>query len=228
MMLALATPKFVWYLMRGSGMVALVLFTMTTVLGVVGVSRWETSRWPRLVTGSLHRNLSLLALCFLGLHVATALVDQWVGLNWIGAVVPFVSTYRPLWVGMGVVAADLLLAVMATSLLRRHIGFTTWRFVHWGAWLMWPLAVAHAFGSGTDTTKGWGLVLALACVGVVVAAAIYRFANAAIARNRIATGTPATTLVTASSAPHRGDRRDRRDRGERGDDRRLVSSGRPR
>ncbi len=227
---ALATPKFVWYLMRGSGFVALVLLTLTTVLGVIGVSRWESGRWPRFVTASLHRNISLLALCFLGLHVATALIDQWVGLHWVGAVVPFVSTYRPLWIGLGVIAADLLLAVIATSLLRRHIAFAGWRFVHWGAWLMWPIAVAHAFGSGTDTTKGWGLVLTLACVGVVAAAGIYRLAMATMGSNQTASGSTAT-LVTSSSFSGRGDRNDRHGRGGRdddGNDRRLVSSGRPR
>ena len=42
-------------------------------------------------------------------------------------VVPFQSTYRPIWVGMGALTLDLLIAVMATSLLRRHISRRAWR-----------------------------------------------------------------------------------------------------
>lgn len=173
-MLAAATPKFDWYLIRGTGLVALVLFTLTIALGVTGVNRWTTTRWPRLVTAGLHRNLSLLAMCFLAVHVLSALVDSWVGLRWVGAVVPFVSTYRPLWVGLGVVAGDLVLAVMTTSLLRRHLSYRTWRFVHWGAWAMWPLAVVHTLGSGTDITGGWGLGVVAACVALLAAAAAWR------------------------------------------------------
>lgn len=177
MTLAAETPRFVWYLMRGTGLVALVLLSLTTALGVVGVRRWQSPRWPRLVTAGLHRNLSLLALCFLAVHIATAMVDSWVGLGWIGAVVPFVSHYRPLWVGLGVLAADILLAVVATSLLRRRLPYRAWRAVHWGAWLMWPLAVAHALGAGTDTGGGWGLGLCLACVGLVATAGAWRLSD---------------------------------------------------
>jgi predicted ferric reductase len=221
MLLALATPKFVWYLMRGSGFVALGLFTLTTLFGVLGISRWENARWPRFLTASLHRNVSLLALCFLAIHVTTALIDQWVGLGVIGAVVPFVSTYRPLWVGLGVLAADLLLAVVATSLLRRHIGYGAWRFVHWGAWLMWPLAIAHSFGSGTDTTSGWGLVAVLVCVAAVGLAAIYRVLVATLGGSEAAAPIPVAAAATGrrNATPAR-----RTDTG----DRRLVSSSRPR
>lgn len=203
---ALTTPKFVWYLMRGSGFVALVLFTLTTLLGVLGVARWENRRWPRLLTSSLHRNISLMALCFLALHVTTAIIDQWVGLKFIGVVVPFVSTYRPLWVGMGVLAADLVLAVLATSLLRRHLRYGAWRFVHWGAWLMWPLAVAHALGSGTDSTKGWGLVVVLACLGSVALAATFRVLSSAMSRTSPTAQTVQPLVATvhqpAGPVPH--------------------------
>jgi predicted ferric reductase len=228
MLVALATPKFVWYLMRGSGFVALGLFTLTTLFGVLGISRWENARWPRFLTASLHRNVSLLALCFLAIHVMTALVDQWVGLGFIGAVVPFVSTYRPFWVGLGVLAADLLLAVVATSLLRRHIRYRAWRFVHWGAWLMWPLAVSHALGSGTDTTSGLGLVAVLCCVAAVGLAGVYRVLTATLTRSGPATASipvPATTSRRGNPTPTR---RTGRTDATRAGDRRLVSSSRSR
>lgn len=176
---ALQTPLFVWYLMRGSGLVALLLLTLSVVLGVLGVSRWQSPRWPRLVTGGLHRNLALLTVCFLVVHVGTALVDGWVGLGWTGVVVPFLSRYRPLWVGAGVLAGDLLVTVVVTSLLRRRIGVRAWRFVHWAVWAMWPLAAAHALGAGSDATHGWGLDVCLGCIAAVVGAAGCRLAIAA-------------------------------------------------
>jgi len=181
-MLAVQTPMFVWYLMRGSGVVAFVLLSITMALGVVGVNRWRSTRWPRLVTSSLHRNLSLLAMCFLGVHVATAVLDSWVGLSWLGVLVPFRSHYRPLWIGMGVVASDLLLAVIGTSLLRRHIGYRAWRAVHWGTWLMWPLALVHMLGAGTDTGAPWSLAVTVACTALVAASLAWRLAGAARTR----------------------------------------------
>lgn len=174
MSIATATPLFVWYLMRGSGLVALVLITATVALGVVGVTRLKSPRWPQLVTAGLHKNLSLLAATFLAVHIATAVIDQWVGLGWIGLVVPFQSHYRPLWLGLGVLAIDPLIAVIATSLLRRHIPYRAWRLVHWSTWAMWPLAVAHGLGSGTDSHSGIGLGIELACIATVAAAAVWR------------------------------------------------------
>jgi len=173
-MIALETPKFVWFIMRGSGFVALVLFSLTVALGVVGVRRWQSVRWPRLVTAGLHRNLALVALCFLVLHVVTAGLDGWVGLGWLGAIVPFQSHYRPLWIGLGVIAGDLLLAVMMTSLLRRHLHYRVWHAVHLSVWLMWPLAIAHALGSGSDASSTWGLGLCVSCIALVTGAALWR------------------------------------------------------
>jgi predicted ferric reductase len=174
MIAAAGTPAFVWYLMRGSGLVALVLLSVTVALGVVGVKRWGSTRWPRIVTAGLHRNVSLLAVCFLAVHIITAVVDDWIGLRWFGVVVPFQSTYRPIWVGMGALTLDLLIAVMATSLLRRHISRRAWRLVHWTTWVLWPLALVHALGSGTDIGSGWALGVVVTCVAMVVVALVWR------------------------------------------------------
>jgi methionine sulfoxide reductase heme-binding subunit len=193
------TPRFVWFLMRGSGLVALMLFTLTVVLGVVGVTRLQSPRWPRLVTGGLHRNVALTASCFLFLHIATALLDSWVGLGWIGALVPFHSRYRPVWLGLGVVAFYLFLAVLASSLLRRSIGARMWRFIHWGTWLMWPLALTHALGAGTDTARGWGLGICVVCVASVCVASVWRIGSAS--RRRSAGRSPRPTSGGGVIAP---------------------------
>ena len=193
MIAAAGTPAFVWYLMRGSGLVALVLLSVTVALGVVGVKRWGSTRWPRIVTAGLHRNVSLLAVCFLAVHIITAVVDNWIGLRWFGVVVPFQSTYRPIWVGMGALTLDLLIAVMATSLLHRHIS----RLVHWTTWVLWPLALVHALGSGTDIGSGWALGIVVTCVAMVLIALVWRVRPAAARA-----GSPARSRLTApGSAP---------------------------
>jgi sulfoxide reductase heme-binding subunit YedZ len=208
-----------WYLLRGSGLVALVLFSLAVALGVVGVRRWRSVRWPRAVTAGLHRSMALLAVCFLGLHIVTAVLDRWVGLGWVDAVVPFRSKAMPLWVGLGTVAFDLAVAVVLTSLLRRHLGYRLWRTVHWGAWLVWPLALAHGLGSGTDTGSGWGLGVAVACLALVASAAVWRVAGDRGDRRRAAPAghaprvgpRTARAIIAAPTAPpvtnHTTDRR---------------------
>jgi sulfoxide reductase heme-binding subunit YedZ len=166
-MLASAAPKALWYLTRGSGVVTLLLLTTSVLLGIVTSMRWSSARWPRFVIEWLHRNVSLVVLVFLALHVGTAVIDGFVPLRWVDAVIPFSSAYKPLWVGLGAVAFDLLLALTITSLLRVRIGYRTWRLVHWTAYACWPVALVHSIGTGSDTTHGW--TLAIDAVVVVLA-----------------------------------------------------------
>jgi methionine sulfoxide reductase heme-binding subunit len=109
----------------------------------------------------------MLAVVFLGLHIITAVVDPYTSLGWATAVVPFASSYRTLWLGLGTVAFDLLLAVLLTSLLRAFVGHRAWRAVHWLAYASWPIAVVHGFGTGTDRLSIWLLALTTVCIGAV-------------------------------------------------------------
>ncbi|HEV3352438.1 MAG TPA: ferric reductase-like transmembrane domain-containing protein [Acidimicrobiales bacterium] len=176
MTLALGTSgsKALWYLTRGTGVVTLLLLTTAVVLGIVTSVRWSSPRWPRFVLEWLHRNISLVVLVFLAVHVATAVLDAFAPLRWLDAVVPFSSGYRPLWVGFGAVAFDLLVAVAVTSLLRVRIGYQTWRAVHWASYACWPLAVLHGSGTGSDTTQRWMLVIDAVAVALVAAAVFWR------------------------------------------------------
>ncbi|HYT26542.1 MAG TPA: ferric reductase-like transmembrane domain-containing protein [Actinomycetota bacterium] len=168
-----ATPA-LWYLTRGSGAVVLVLLTVTVALGVTTSVRWASPRWPRSVTEGLHRNVSLLVVAFLALHVATTVVDGYAPIGWLDAVVPFRSAYRPLWLGLGAVALDLLAAVAVTSLLRARLGRRTWRAVHWLAYACWPVALAHGLGTGSDTGRAWMLALDAVAVAAVATAVGWR------------------------------------------------------
>lgn len=168
-----------WYFTRASGAASLVLLTATLVLGVVDVGRWTSPRFPRFVTDALHRTVSLLVVVFVALHVLTSVLDTFAPVRLADAVVPFGSAYRPLWLGLGAVAFDLLLALVVTSLLRGRLGMGAWRFVHWTAYACWPLALVHGLGSGSDVRAGWMLWLSVGCTGVVAVAVLVRAGAAA-------------------------------------------------
>ncbi len=172
----MTNAKELWYLTRGSGAVALVLLTMSVALGVVVSLRTTTNRWPRFAINSVHRNMTLLAIAFVGLHVVTTVADGYAPIGLKDAIVPFASPYRPIWLGLGAVAFDLLLALVITSYLRSRIGARIWRGVHWLAYAAWPVALVHAFGTGSDARSLWFVVLGFASLGVVFLAVLLRVA----------------------------------------------------
>jgi methionine sulfoxide reductase heme-binding subunit len=159
-----------WYLTRGAGLVALLLLTASTLLGVLTAGRSRSERWPRFAVAALHRNLTLLAMVFVGIHVATTIADAYAPIGVKDVFVPFASQYRPIWVGLGALAFDLMLAIAISSALRRRIGYRAWRALHWSAYAMWPIALAHGLGTGSDARSGWMAMLSVACGAVVVLA----------------------------------------------------------
>ena len=172
--LASAGPSLYWYLTRSTGAVALILLTAAIALGVADVERWSTPRWPRFIVDSVHRNVSLLAMVFLLLHILTSVLDSFAPIALTDAVIPFLGTYRPFWLGLGAISFDLLIAVTVTSLMRQRIGFGTWRAVHWLTYASWPIALLHGLGTGSDVKATWLLALSIGCVLVVLAAVLTR------------------------------------------------------
>jgi len=173
---------FLWYATRAAGLVTMILLTASAVLGILNAGRFGTARLPRFLVQGLHRNLSLLALAFLALHVGTTVIDTYTSIGLSAAFVPFVSSYKRIWLGLGALACDLLLTLVVTSLLRQRIGHRGWRVVHWAGYLCWPVAIAHGLGAGTDHGRLWVLILTSSCVGAVVGPVIYRAVRATPAR----------------------------------------------
>jgi sulfoxide reductase heme-binding subunit YedZ len=163
-----------WYLMRASGVVSLILLTGVVALGIATTNRWRAGRLPRFVTLSLHRNVSLLAVAFVAIHVLTALIDPYAAVTVLTIVVPFVAHGRAFWVGLGAVSLDLVLALIVSSLLRRHLSQRLWRGIHWLAYVSWPVALAHGLGMGTDAGTFWLQLITAACVLLVGAAIVWR------------------------------------------------------
>jgi methionine sulfoxide reductase heme-binding subunit len=162
-----------WYLARGTGAATLLLLTLTLVLGIVNVRRWAPRGLQRFVVDDLHRTLGLLVVVLLGVHIASNVLDDYVSISLIDAVVPFVGSYHPFWLGLGALSLDLLAALIVTSLLRARIGLRAWRAVHWVAYACWPVAVAHGIGMGTDAS-GWLLWMTIGCAALVAVAVAAR------------------------------------------------------
>jgi sulfoxide reductase heme-binding subunit YedZ len=176
MTLAAATtgPSALWYLTRGSGLILLAVLTASVALGILHKSGRTPSGWPRFVIGDLHRNLALLGAALLLIHILTAELDPFAPVGWLAMVVPFLSSYRPIWLGLGTLSVDLLIAVVVTSLLRSHLSLSMWRLVHWLTYLAWPVAFLHSLGTGTDTRLGWVFLFDQVCLAVVLGAVWYR------------------------------------------------------
>jgi predicted ferric reductase len=164
-----------WFTSRATGLVALLLITATVVLGASHAGRVAGRSWPRFTLHAVHRNLSLLTLAFLVVHIATAVLDPYVKIAWLDAVVPFVSAYHPYLLGLGAVAFDLVLAVLVTSMLRERVPPRLWRGVHFAGYALFPVALAHGLGiGGPDSTLWWVVALNVGCVVAVVAAVARR------------------------------------------------------
>ncbi len=168
---------FLWYSTRAGGEVALLFLTTVVAVGAMTAIRVGGRRVPRFVLAGLHRNLTLVGLGFLLVHVATAVLDSYVRIGLVDAVVPFASDYRPVWLGLGALALDTLLVLTVTSLLRARIGLRWWKALHWTAYACWGIALVHALGTGTDTRTSVFLFLAGLCCAVVLAAVAWRIAT---------------------------------------------------
>ncbi len=168
------TSPLMWYSSRATGTVTLLLLTATVVLGILTATRTGPAAVPRFAVSDLHRRISLLAMCFLAVHILTAVLDTFVPVGLAAAVVPFTSHYSPFFIGVGAIAFDLLLAVVGTSLLRDHLPANAWRGVHWLVYASFPVAIVHTVGVGTDLKFGWMQVVTGACLAAVLVAVGWR------------------------------------------------------
>jgi sulfoxide reductase heme-binding subunit YedZ len=185
-----AGPSWYWYATRGLGIATLIVLTITVVLGVVTAVRWTGESTPAFVAADLHRNLALVAMCLLAAHIVTTVLDPFAHISLRDVIIPVGAAYRPVWLGLGVVAAEVLVAVAATSLLRERVGVRMWRLIHWTAYATWPLAVVHGIGTGSDARAPWLIGVVASCVAAVLIAVI----------ERIRRGERATLPIRAAAA----------------------------
>ena len=171
-----------WFVSRGSGLVLLLLFSVVMVLGVATRMGSVPRRWPRFAVSELHRTLALFAVAFLALHVTTAILDPYVSIGWAATVLPFLSGYRTLAIGLGTLAVDLGGAVLLTSLARGRLGYRSWRVVHWLAYLAWPVAFVHSLTAGNDLGIWWVALVEWGSAALVATAVVARLLQAITTR----------------------------------------------
>jgi sulfoxide reductase heme-binding subunit YedZ len=165
-----------WALGRGTGVVALVLFTIALVLGVLARSGRPVPWLGRFGTSDLHRTAALTGTGLIVVHIGTLYLDPFAQLRLVDVVLPFLGAYKPLWLGLGTLAFDLLGVITVVSLLRHRLGPRVFKSVHWATYALWPTALLHALGNGTDAGSGWFRALAVVCISAVLAAVGWRLA----------------------------------------------------
>jgi sulfoxide reductase heme-binding subunit YedZ len=163
-----------WFVTRGAGAVSLLMLTASACLGLVTITRFEAAGWPRVFSSELHRRVSLLSIAFLAVHVLTAVFDPFTSVGLGAELIPLASTYRPIPVALGVIALYLFIALIASSLLRKHIGRRAWRAIRWAGCALWPMALLHGITAGTDALTTWMLGIDLACVAAVALSLAWR------------------------------------------------------
>lgn len=163
-----------WALGRGTGVVALVMFTLALVLGIVTRSGRPLPGLGRFGAAELHRTAALTGTGLVLAHLGSLFLDPYAQLRLVDMVVPFLGVAKPLWLGLGTLAVDLLAVVTVVSLLRHRVGPRVFRAVHWATYLLWPVAVLHALGNGTDAASAWMVGLVAVSTGAVASAVAWR------------------------------------------------------
>jgi sulfoxide reductase heme-binding subunit YedZ len=188
-----------WYATRATGEVSLLFLTVVLALGVMSVLRIGGRRVPRFVIAGVHRNLTLAGLGFLAVHIVTTLADSYAPIGVLDAVVPFGSAYRPIWLGLGALAFDLLVVLAVTSLLRTRIGLRWWKALHWAAYGCWGTALIHALGTGSDVRTSEFLFLAGICCALVLTAVAWRLADGGQDHQALRLGAGLVTLLVVAA-----------------------------
>jgi sulfoxide reductase heme-binding subunit YedZ len=171
----LTTSPVDWYAARAAGIVAYVLLTTVVCLGLTMAGRKRIERWPRFALEDVHRFGGLLAGSFIVIHVLTIATDAYLPFSVAAIIVPFLATYRPVFTGLGIVAAELLLALAITNHYRDRLPYRYWRRTHYLNFAVWTAATFHGLGSGTDRSTPWLIAIFAGGVAAVLGATAARF-----------------------------------------------------
>ena len=167
-----------WLASRASGILALVLVTISVGLGLTMAGRWARKPGlPRVLT-AIHEQTAVTALAAIAVHGVTLLGDPWLNPGPTGIAVPFTMAYRPLWTGLGIVAGYLGALLGLSFYIRRRIGPRLWRQAHRLTVVVYALAVAHTLGAGTDASTPWMRIWLFATAPVIAVLFVARMIGA--------------------------------------------------
>ena len=148
---ALDSIQLWWYVTRASGIVAYLLLWFSMVLGLGVTSKSFDLLLDRIFTYDFHQFISLLSIAFIVAHVAVLLFDRYLPYSIWQVIIPFISPYRPFWVGIGVIGFYVILLVTVTFYLRKRIGMRAFRLIHVLSLVGYLGATLHGVYSGTDS-----------------------------------------------------------------------------
>jgi methionine sulfoxide reductase heme-binding subunit len=166
--LHLTTSPLDWYAARAAGIAAYLILTVVVTLGMTMAGRRPLKRWPRFALEEVHRFGGQLVRSFIVIHVVTIALDAYLPFSLPAILVPFVARYRTLYIALGVVPAELLLALAITNRYRDRLPYTFWRRAHYLNPAVWTAATIHRLGSGTDRSSPWLLAVFAASVALVL------------------------------------------------------------
>ncbi len=145
------TVQTMWYITRSAGIIAYLLLWFSTVWGLALPSKLFDRLLPRASAYDFHQYISLLAIGFIFLHIGVLMLDRYLPYNLAQVLVPFLSPYRPIWVGIGVIGFYLTLLVTVTFYLRSRIGMKAFRSIHLLSLLAFAGSAIHGIYAGTDS-----------------------------------------------------------------------------
>ncbi len=148
-----------WDVARTGGLVAYALVTTSVAMGLVLSLGWRSPRWTRFVTNEVHRFVTLLSLVFIVVHGTAIAVDPFIKMSVPDVLIPFLGSYRPVWVALGIIAAYLAVAVYLSDRVRSRVGYAWWRRFHALAFVVFVMALVHGIATGSDTRTPWALAL---------------------------------------------------------------------
>ena len=157
-----------WYATRILGFLAYGALAISVVYGLLLSTGLLDAIAHRVVSFTLHQDLSAIAIGLTALHGAVLALDSFVPQTVRQLVIPFAGPYRPEWVGIGQLSLYLMVIVYASFYVRRRLGQRGWRLLHYTTLLAFAGATAHGLMSGTDTPAAWAFwTYASASVAVV-------------------------------------------------------------
>lgn len=157
-----------WYTARAAGVIAYLLVSFVVVLGTTMAGKTRLERWPQFALEEVHRFTGLLVGAFVTIHIITIAIDSWLPFSVASLAIPLLDRYRVVWVALGIVAAELLLALAVTNHYRRRLSYRFWRRAHYLNFVVWTAATLHGIGSGTDRSTPWLLAIYAVAIAAVV------------------------------------------------------------
>lgn len=148
---AINSLQFWWYLTRAAGLMGYFLIWLSTFWGLVVSSKILDPILHRTFTFDFHEYLSLIGLGFTAVHVIVLLADNYLPFSLWQILIPFLSPYRPFWVGIGIIAFYFTLLVTVTYYFRTQIGLETFRKLHYLSLAAYLGTTLHGLYAGTDS-----------------------------------------------------------------------------